>query len=328
LAGARLAVQLPDNSIIFIDANGNKQPITKAASPIDVASIDPFANVVGSTLFLPFSGATPTAMRVDSGGAKDLPFLKGALSGLVAGADRLAWGTANFSVKPPTAELMTSALDGTQQKSALKESYSGIPSVLRPFRWSADGSKLYFSKEPTGLGGYILFSGRSNLWAYDVKTGKNSEVAKQRIKNAAICIDDLSPNEKTIIDHCTQKSMAFVNLANNAVTAVTPPPEVNPGLAGGARFSPDGSRIAYGLARHDPENEQGWVAVTDGLTGKSKLVATSLPKDYLTVVGWLDNNTIVLQSGTLTQGVWLANANGGSLKRLIDGTFLAIVPGR
>ena len=122
--------------------------------------------------------------------------------------------------------------------------------------------------------------------------------------------------------------MTFVNLANNAVTAITPPPEVNPGLVGGARFSPDGSRIAYGLAKHDPENEQGWVAVTEGLTGKSKLVATSLPKDYLTVVGWLDNNTIVLQSGSLMQGVWLANANGGSLKRLIEGTFLAVIPAR
>ena len=110
LAGARLAVQLADNSIIFIDANGNKQPVTKVASPIDVASIDPFANAVGSTLVLPLSGATPSAVRVDSSGAKELPFLKGALSGLVAGADHLAWGTANLSAKPPTTELMISAV--------------------------------------------------------------------------------------------------------------------------------------------------------------------------------------------------------------------------
>jgi hypothetical protein len=166
------------------------------------------------------------------------------------------------------------------------------------------------------------------LWVYDTITGKISEFAKQRAQNALVCIDDLAPNEKTIADHCAQKSMAFVNLANNAVTAVTPPPEVRPGVVGGARFSPDSSRIAYGLAKNEPDNEQGWVAVTDGLTGKSKLVATSLPKDYLTVVGWLDNETIVLQSGTLSQGVWLANANGGNLKRLIDGTFLAIIAGK
>ena len=71
------------------------------------------------------------------------------------------------------------------------------------------------------------------------------------------------------------------------------------------------------------------------LLSATLFVTTSVPGDsthFGTLQGALavavSGDTIVLQSGTLTQGVWLATANGGSLKRLIDGTFLAIVPAR
>jgi len=72
-----------------------------------------------------------------------------------------------------------------------------------------------------------------------------------------------------------------------------------------ARCSPDGSRLAYALARNDPNDEQGWVAVSDGLNGTSKLVATSPAKDYFEVSAWLDAATIVLQSATPPQRVWI-----------------------
>jgi hypothetical protein len=45
------------------------------------------------------------------------------------------------------------------------------------------------------------------------------------------------------------------------------------------------------------------------------------------VVAWLDADTLVLQSGLQTPGVWIVRANGGHLKRLSDGIFVGVVGG-
>ena len=42
--------------------------------------------------------------------------------------------------------------------------------------WSADGQSLYFSKEPVGIGGYILFSGASNLYQINIATKQVTEI--------------------------------------------------------------------------------------------------------------------------------------------------------
>lgn len=67
-----------------------------------------------------------------------------------------------------------------------------------------------------------------------------------------------------------------------------------------ARFSPDLTRVAFALAKRDPENEQGWVAVSDGLSGGSKLIVTGQPGEYFTIVGWLNADTLLLQSNQST----------------------------
>jgi hypothetical protein len=325
-AGPRIAVQLPGNSIQLVDLTGGKQLLYRAGSQVDLSSIVPPANVLSGSLYLPLSGTPATAVRVDAGGAQDLPWLKGMLNGLAVAPGHMAWGTGDFAGSPVTTTLMVSALDGSQPKTALTEPITTAPLVLRPMRWSADGKRLYFGKEPLGLGGYILFAGRSNIWSYDVASGKSSELVHERVRNNFICIDDLSLNEKLVADHCSTKNMVLTTLGTRATTAVALPPDAKQvGLVGGARFSPDSTRLAYGLARHDPNNEQGWVAISDGLSGKSKLIASSPAGDYFAVMAWLDPGTLVLQSNLKGAGIWTVRADGSGLKRLADGIFLGVV---
>jgi hypothetical protein len=202
---------------------------------------------------------------------------------------------------------------------------TGPERVLVAGRWSRDGQRLYFSKEPLGLGGYILFGGASNLWAYNLTD--NSAVSLLQEPGMA-CIDDLSSNETLIAHHCANTLINVVEIASGNVTTISPPAEgVEANFVGGARFGPDGQRLAFAIARGDPNNEQGWVAVSDSLSGSSRLIATSQAGDYFQVIGWLNADTLVLQSWGVTPGVWLVKTDGNNLRRLADGVYHGLVRG-
>ena len=82
--------------------------------------------------------------------------------------------------------------------------------------------------------------------------------------NAAVCIDDLSPDASMAADHCNPKAMELIDVATQVTRTVPPPAEVQDfGVVGGARFSPDGKQLAFALARRNPDNEQGWVALAE-----------------------------------------------------------------
>lgn len=327
-AAVRIAVQLADRSIQYLDLSGNETPAYAAKDPVDLSSIFPPGNLDGSALYVPLSSSTPTVVRIDPAGAAPLSWIQVPVYGFAANSPLLAWGTADISGAKPSAQIMISAPDGSGLKTVFQESYTGFPRVLRVMRWSQDGSKLYFGKEPIGLGGYILFSGLTDLWSLDPKTGQATQLVAAADPKAAICFDDLSPDEKLAADHCQIKSMQVTDIASHAVKPISTPANVAAyGTVGGARFSPDDTRLAYGLARNNPDDEQGWVAVADVATGKSTLIATSPAKDYFQVAAWLDPNTLLLQSAGQVAGIWTVGADGSNLKRLGDGTFLGVLPG-
>ena len=115
--------------------------------------------------------------------------------------------------------------------------------------------------------------------------------------------------------------------AGGGVTQIQPPAVVtDAAVLGDARFSPDGSRLAFAMARSAPDNEQGWVAVSQGMSGPARLVAASPAGDYFSVWGWLDDQTLILQSHGATPGLLLARAEEASTpRRLADGTLLAVL---
>ena len=89
--------------------------------------------------------------------------------------------------------------------------------------------------------------------------------------------------------------------------------------------------MAFALAKRDPENEQGWLAVSDGLSGGSKLIVTGQPGEYFTIVGWLNADTLLLQANQLpcnpacTNSLWVVKIDGRGLTHIADGTFLSLV---
>jgi hypothetical protein len=97
------------------------------------------------------------------------------------------------------------------------------------------------------------------------------------------------------------------------------------GQMGSALFSPDEARVAYALARGNPDGEQGWVAVSDALSGPSKMIAASQPGDYFTVLAWLDAENLLVQSHGTAPGVYQLKADGQGLTRLAEGVFLAVL---
>ncbi len=324
---ARIAIQTQGYAIQLVDRSGKTSPYGKLSGPVDFFSIYPYDTTLGNRLYLPVSGPPPSdVVRVDSTGVQKLDWIKGPINGLAVSAKGLAWGMWDQNSNPTTVSISTSSLNGSGSKVVISKKQTGIPVVWSPLRWAKDG-KLFFSQDPTGLGGYILFGGRSNIWLLDPATGKTSQVLGMPETSPAICIDDLSPDEQMAADHCAITAMRIDFLSGNKTPVTIKPPAKMPPFAavGGARFSPDNSRLAYALARRNPDDEQGWVAITDGLTGTSKLIATSPAKDYFAVVGWLDANTIVLQSSGEKAGVWIVDADGSNLKRLADGIFVGIV---
>jgi tricorn protease-like protein len=100
---------------------------------------------------------------------------------------------------------------------------------------------------------------------------------------------------------------------------------------GSARFSPDGSRVAFALAAGDPSAEQGWIAVSDGASGSSKLVLTSEAGSFDSVIGWLDDQTLLVQvnaiscSSGCSNEILMVGADGSNPTKVSEGTFLAVV---
>ncbi len=95
--GAQIAVQLADNSVQVVDAGGNKSPVFNPDSPVDLSSIFPPGNVLGSSLYLPISGGQATAIRSDRNGGQKLDWIKGPLYGIAVTSSHLAWGTADLN---------------------------------------------------------------------------------------------------------------------------------------------------------------------------------------------------------------------------------------
>jgi tricorn protease-like protein len=138
-----------------------------------------------------------------------------------------------------------------------------------------------------------------------------------------------------VADHCSQDAITILDLSSGATTILQPPD----GLAGfrvlgNARFSPDGHRLAYALAKNNPDEEQGWVAVSEGTQSSSTLILTASAGVYYTVIGWLDEQTLLVQS-TPSPGcegcgnkLWTVNIDGSNLVEVAVGSFLAVIDNR
>ena len=247
---------------------------------------------------------------------------------------RLAVGAINITEGPFMSSLLLQTVDAPEGELIAEQ--TGDLIWYAPVRWSEDGQRLYYSQEPMGIGGYILFSGWSSLFVYDVAAQTSTPLIPFDVATFGICLDDLSPDAQWVAHHCEPEAgITLVKVAADEPDVVIAPPEEiagEVGQLGSARFSPDGSRIGYALARGVPESEQGWVAVTDDLTGSSRLLLTGEPNTYYNVMGWADDQTLVVQQYGAAGGsasdtaVWLVPVGGGEPVMIGEGHFVTVIP--
>lgn len=304
----------------------------------------PTSGMANDTVYLLDSTGEPQALAVNANGVGVLSFIQKPASyglavwpGSATAMARLAWASGP-SGTPPVASLQISALDGSQFDTAMSLDVATLPLQLVPEVWSADGEWLYFSQEPTGLGGYTLFSGASNLYMYNITTTQVKELIARDVSGGAqVCLDAISVDFRYVADHCSQNVIAVRDLVTGETTTIQPPDEVSSlfRTLGSARFSPDGSRVAFALARRNPDNEQGWVAVSDGLSGESTLILTSQMGSFYTVAGWLDSQTLLVQSTDnmldcnpyCVGQLWTVRVDGSNLQKVVDGRLITVITG-
>ena len=258
------------------------------------------------------------------------------------GADkpaRLAWGTpvgtsANAYINP--SNLIVSSLDGSNQETLMtQELVQTAPVEIVVWGWSGDGQQIYYSLQPIGLGGAIPLVGANSLYRFDIAAKTAAPlvpVAQGEGFRSNGCLDALSLDNRYAAEHCTPNMITIMDLATGGHTSIQPPAEVSSfDVIGGARFSPTGNRLAFALVKGDPTERTGWVAVSDGISGASRVVMTGTAGSDYNVLGWLDDQTLLVQqnddvcSPTCANQIWMVGLDGSQPVKLAEGTFLTML---
>lgn len=107
----------------------------------------------------------------------------------------IAWAVIAEEAGDSTHNLLKIAnLDGSAEQTLVDETVSP-PASWSPVGWSPDGQWLYFASTPYGIGGYIMFSGVSNVRRIPVKGGTAEDVL---LKQVVMGDAALSPDGKTV----------------------------------------------------------------------------------------------------------------------------------
>jgi hypothetical protein len=302
--------------------------------------------------FLPTGGATAgTAyvlntlslsgvVAVDANGQHELSFIQNPTIGLALWRggqgmpSMLAWGT-QPSGSNRTSSLIIANTDGSNLQTLLTVE-SGTPAIqLVAELWSENGQFLYFSKEPVGIGGYIIFNGASNLYKINIANRQVSEIIPQASSTQPQgCLDAISLDHSYVADHCTANEITIRDLQTGTSTSLQVPADVSGyRLMGSSRFSPSGDQVAFALAKGNPDNEEGWVAVGSSSGGVANLVLTGEPGSFYNVLGWLDDNTLLVHSipvsipNSASQLV-IVSSDGSNPTTAAQGVLLAIIDNR
>jgi hypothetical protein len=193
--------------------------------------------------------------------------------------------------------------------------------AIAPLGWSADSSTLLLHEMPQGIGGYILFWTYQNVRAYIIVTGQTRPLG-----NLDGYSGDLAYTALVERGDSGPTGLLVTETATGAQTRYLLPPLGEQPFAGGeAHFSPSNAKVAYQVARSDPENEKFWTIVVDLFSGESKVVledqATGYNLNYGNIAAWLDDNTLIVGSQWSPQSA-VVDVSTGSVIRQERGSYL------
>ncbi len=283
--------------------------------------------LAGDTLFY-YSGKDHTITQVNNNGSTTLSFLPPDITlGFAVSADgkQIAWARDIQGGTNPGSELWVANIDGANAKkiTSIDPATNTKWLVLRPYRWLDDG-RLLFVYSPTGIGGYILFNGFAGISIYDPAAGNISALlAPDAPGTGILCVNGISPDLKTAVMTCgtqIREQIVLRDLSNSKLTAIPVLPDQ--GQAGSAVYSPSGAWLAYAVARGQQDNESGKAAVVPAAGGEPQAIAT-FDKGYVHVAGWIDEDTLLLESFQNNgASLWEVGRDGSAMAKLADGFYV------
>jgi tricorn protease-like protein len=265
-----------------------------------------------------------------NGAAKKLTFIpaKDSLHFLISiDGKKIAWSFINQTTGNPASELWLANIDGSGAKKIAQIDAASNSKWLtfEPYRWLPDGRLLYV-EEPTGIGGYILFSGFAGIRVFDPATNVSNTLTPG-VGSGNLCLSEISPDLKVVVSACATNNhsvLSFVTIANKNVVSIAE--QADQKQAGSAFYSPGGSWLAYAFAIANPDAEQGKVAVVQA-NGTTPKILDTVKNGYFNVVGWVSEQQFVVQRYEGDKpSLWLFNRDGSAPIKLADGSFAAFIP--
>jgi dipeptidyl aminopeptidase/acylaminoacyl peptidase len=309
----------PATLTVIDPATGNAQ--TTFTAPGLTQSSEQWA--AGNYLFYLDSSSQMARRAAFDGTTLDLPFVNPGgnfFEGQILPSpdgERIAWGTTAFEPDPAGdthIQVTVANVDGTGEQILLDKRLAA--SILpQPVQWSRDGRYLYFTDEPYGIGGYILFWGGPDLQQVDLATGTITEVLPDQ---GCLCAMSLSPDGTllAVITGVGPLELVLRDLATGTERKTVL--EDGHWQAGNIVWSPDGKALMYTMAIGDPEKEAYSIVRVDAGT----LAQTVLIHDdtrLLETVVWADAKTVWLNITLKVGGAWRMDADTGDTALVAEG---------
>lgn len=238
------------------------------------------------------------------------------LSAFVVSPDErmMAWSTTTYA-EGVVSQLWLASIDGSGERMLLQSDPNDDFSdwfALEPVAFGQDG-RLVYAWQITGIGGYILFFGYSSLYSVDPPTGSLAPLVALLSDSTGPCWSAVRGDLGYAVGHCLSAAgdlaMRERNLSTGEDRAF--PTFADQGQAGGAAYSPSGNRLAYAIARGDPDDEAGQILVR--LTPDVDPVPiVSVDGGYFSRLYWLDEDRLL--AAGLVDGVdraYVVTLDGG-----------------
>jgi len=154
------------------------------------------------------------------------------------------------------------------------------------------GCFVYLAVMPSGMGGYINYS----IEPLELYRVSRLDQSLMEISTNNTNITDVSPDETMIVGTKTYEGPAGSFVAVVVTNIVTGSFEEYPalgawGAGGDAFFSPDGTKIAFSVAKNNPDSEASQIMTLDIATGLVVPFGDVMPDVILHVQGWKDAQT-------------------------------------
>jgi len=304
----------PDGTAAYtIPAAGIKYPSSFNTSVVD-----------GAVYYLPdnsekFVRAAPNEIKV-----LDIP--TNSMSRIDVSADEkyIAWSLFNTN---GSSALWAARMDENQnileQREVAHYSFEQSNAFnLTPIDWT-DDSQLLFERGLTGIGGYILYGGYNSLYRYNPEDGTLTTLIPAE-ENHGLCLENYRPDLAKVLFNCSRDGREIIIRDLNSYSDQKIPTLPGQGAAGSAHLSPSGRRLAYAVARNNPDNESGEVVVvTTDLSTAPAAIAKVTDNSYPVVLGWLNEDTLLFASSRWPEAaIWSIRYDGSQLEKVTDGWFI------